>query len=102
MFNKKNVSVVISTYREKNSIRTFIDKCYEENYRKLLIVTGKGLRSRAHEDPYRSNDMSILKNSVPNYIKNNKEIFNKIIKISEADLKDGGDGAFYILLKNKF
>ena len=85
-----------------NKVKKFIDKCYEENFRKLLIVTGKGLRSRAHEDPYRSNDMSILKNSVPNFIKNNKEIFNKIIKISEADLKDGGDGAFYILLKNKF
>ena len=83
-------------------VMKFINKSYEENFRKLLVVTGKGLRSKAHEDPYRSNDMSILKNSVPNFIKGKQEILSKIIKISKADQEDGGDGAFYILLKNKF
>ena len=84
-----------------NKVRKFINKSYEENFRKLLIVTGKGLRSQAYEDPYRSNDMSILKNSVPDFIKNNQDLLNKIIKISKAEQQDGGDGAFYILLKNK-
>ena len=83
-------------------VMKFINKSYEKNFRKLLVVTGKGLRSKAYEDPYRSNDMSILKNSVPNFIKSNQEILSKIIKISKADQEDGGDGAFYILLKNKF
>ena len=87
---------------EANSkVRIFINKSYEENFRKLLVVTGKGLRSKAYEDPYRSNNMSILKNSVPNFIKSNEDLLNKIIKISKAEQQDGGDGAFYILLKNK-
>ena len=87
---------------EANSkVRIFINKSYEENFRKLLVVTGKGLRSKAYEDPYRSNNMSILKNSVPNFIKSNQDLSNKIIKISKAEQQDGGDGAFYILLKNK-
>ena len=84
-----------------NKVRIFINKSYEENFRKLLVVTGKGLRSKAYEDPYRSDDMSILKNSVPNFIKSNEDLLNKIIKISKAEQQDGGDGAFYILLKNK-
>ena len=85
-----------------DKVRQFIIKSYEENSRKLLIVTGKGTRSKAYENPYKSKDISILKNSVPDYIKSNQEISNKILKISRADQKDGGDGAFYILLKNKF
>ena len=84
-----------------NKVRIFINKSYEENFRKLLVVTGKGSRSKAYEDPYRSDDMSILKNSVPNFIKSNEDLLNKIIKISKAEQQDGGDGAFYILLKNK-
>ena len=87
---------------EANSkVKIFINKSYEENFRKLLVVTGKGLRSKAYEDPYRSDNMSILKNSVPNFIKSNQDLSNKIIKISKAEQQDGGDGAFYILLKNK-
>ena len=83
-------------------VRKFINKSYDENFRKLLIVTGKGLRSKANVDPYRSSDMSILKNSVPNFIKSDQDILNKIIKMSDAAQEDGGIGAFYILLKNKF
>ncbi len=85
-----------------NKVKNFINKSYEENIRKLLIVTGKGLRSKVPKDPYRSKDMSILKNSVPYFIKNDNEISRKIIKISKAEQEDGGDGALYILLKNKF
>ena len=38
--------------------------------RKLLIITGKGLRSRVYDDPYRSTKMNVLRYSVPEYIKN--------------------------------
>ena len=44
--------------------------------------------------------MGILKNSIPNYIQNNKDLMKKIIEIKEAGIKDGGSGAFYIF-KNK-
>mgnify|MGYP006090664143 CR=1 FL=1 len=83
-------------------VKEFINQSYEKNYKRLLVITGKGLRSKVHRDPYRSKDMNILKNSIPDFIKNNKSISSKIIKVSTAKLEDGGDGAFYIFLKNKF
>jgi hypothetical protein len=36
---------------------------------------------------------------VPEFIKNNKDLMKNIIEIKEADIKDGGSGAFYIYLK---
>ena len=44
--------------------------------------------------------MSVLKYAVPEYIKNNLSLLNKINRISKASQEDGGDGAFYIFLKN--
>ena len=80
-------------------VRKFIEKSFQDRVRKLIIITGKGLRSKVDNDPYRSKKMNILKNSVPEYIKNNIELNNKVFKISKADLKDGGEGALYIFLK---
>ena len=37
---------------------------------------------------------------MPEYIKNDEDLNNKISRISKADLKDGGEGAIYIFLKN--
>ena len=85
---------------EANKItKKFINKSHEDGYKKLLIVTGKGLRSKIFNDPYRSEKMNVLKNSVPEYIKNDENLFNKISKISTADLEDGGEGAIYVFLK---
>jgi DNA-nicking Smr family endonuclease len=84
-----------------NCVKKFITQSYNSKIKKLLIITGKGLRSKVPSDPYRSVNMNILKNSVPEYIKNNSDLFSKISKISNADIKHGGDGAFYIILKVK-
>jgi len=67
--------------------------------RKLIVVTGKGLHSKNEADPFVSKDLSILKYSVPEFIKNNELLMKKIIEIKEASAKDGGSGAFYIFLK---
>ena len=85
---------------EANKItKKFINQSHEDGYKKLLIVTGKGIRSKIFNDPYRSKKMNVLKYSVPEYIKNDENLFNKIIKISTADLEDGGEGAIYVFLK---
>ena len=67
---------------------------------KLIVVTGKGLHSQNESNPYVSKDLSILKYSVPEYIKNNQSLMKYIYQISEAKIEDGGSGAFYIYLKN--
>ena len=83
------------------SIQNFINKSYEENTYKLIVVTGKGLHSNNEKDPFVSKDLSILKYSVPEFIKNNNELKKKILEITSAKIEDGGDGAFYIYLKKK-
>mgnify|MGYP006099393027 FL=1 len=91
------------TIEEANkAIEQFIQKCYDENVTKIIVITGKGLRSKNVENPYLSKDLSILKYSVPEFIENNKNITRVIIETTDAKIEDGGSGAFYIFLKNKF
>tara|TARA_B100002052_G_C15572378_1_gene458398 strand:- start:114 stop:536 length:423 start_codon:yes stop_codon:yes gene_type:complete len=85
---------------EANKVtKNFITKCSEKGYRKLIIITGKGLRSKKYEDPYVSDKTSILKNSIPDYIYNDPDLSTIVDKISKAEQKDGGDGAIYVFLK---
>ena len=81
------------------TIAKFIDDCYQSSVSKIIVVTGKGLHSNVEKDPFVSKDLSILKYSVPEYIKNNLELMKKIIEIKDAEIEDGGSGAFYIFLK---
>ena len=82
-----------------NKIEDFIYQSYREKINKLVVVTGKGLHSQNEKDPYVSKDLSILKYSVPEFIKNNKSLMNIINEIKDANIEDGGTGAFYIFLK---
>ena len=89
----------LSLDEANKKIEILIDKYFIEGVEKIIIITGKGLRSKTSNDPYVSKDLSILKNSVPNYINANLKIKSKIKSISKAEIKDGGEGAFYIFLK---
>ena len=90
------------TIEEANkAIEQFIQKCFEESVTKIIVITGKGLRSKNVENPYLSKDLSILKYSVPEFIENNKSLTQFIIETTDAKIEDGGSGAFYIYLKNK-
>ena len=90
------------TIEEANkAIEQFIQKCFDENVTKIIVITGKGLRSKNIENPYLSKDLSILKYSVPEFIENNKNLTQLIIEITDAKIEEGGSGAFYIYLKNK-
>ena len=81
------------------TIENFIKKSYKDNISKLIIVTGKGLHSDNEKDPYVSKDLSILKYSIPEFIRKNPELMSIIYEIKEASIEDGGSGAFYIFLK---
>ena len=90
------------TIEEANkSVEQFIEKSFDEGATKIIVITGKGLRSKNVENPYLSKDLSILKYSVPEFIETNITLINMIIEIKDAKIEDGGSGAFYIYLKNK-
>jgi len=90
------------TLEEANiKINEFIEKCFFNNVKKINIITGKGLRSKNLDDPYQSVDLSILKYSVPNYIKNNADLMNKILKIDFDSVNSPSKGNFDVILKKK-
>ena len=82
-------------------INDLIYNSYEKGINKLIIVTGKGLHSENEKNPYVSKDFGILKHSVPEYIRNNQDLMFMIKEIRDANIEDGGNGAFYIFLKKK-
>jgi DNA-nicking Smr family endonuclease len=90
------------TIEEANkAIEKFIQKCFDEDVTKIIVITGKGLGSKNVENPYLSKDLSILKYSVPEFIESNRGLTEFIIETTDAKIEDGGSGAFYIYLKNK-
>ena len=90
------------TIEEANrTMEQFIIKSFDENVTKIIVITGKGLRSKNVGNPYLSKDLSILKYSVPEFIKKNISLSRLIIETTDAKIEDGGSGAFYIYLKNK-
>ena len=81
-------------------VREILLSCIESKYKELLLITGKGIHSSNEKDAYVSKDYGKLKYSVPEFIKSNPELNKLIISIYEADIKDGGEGAILIKLKN--
>ncbi len=80
---------------------SYINECYEKGINKINVITGKGLRSKNLNDPYQSKNLSILKHSVPNFIKNNNQLMSKIINIDFEAVENPSKGNFDIFLKNK-
>ena len=80
-------------------VREIIIYCQTNNYKEILLITGKGLHSNTDKNTYVSKELSKLKFAVPEYIKSQKELFDKIIVIEQANVNDGGEGAIIIKLK---
>ena len=103
-FNKKELQKTIDLHgltleNANKTIDNFIKKSFSEKVKKLTVITGKGLRSNTLNDPYVSKNLSILKHSVPEFIKSNSDLMKLVKEIEIADQEDGGSGAFNIYLK---
>ena len=114
LFNKDSINKDLK-YRKKEStidlhgfsldeanskIEKFITTCFEKKIEKLNIITGKGSRSMVEQNPYQSKDLSILKYSVPEFIKSNSELM-RIIKKIEDNTNNKNSGFFTLFLKIK-
>jgi len=80
-------------------IEKFLYKSFKKGIQKVIVITGKGLRSKNAENPYVSEDLSLLKNSIPEYINQNLSLKKIIKRLEKANIKDGGEGALYVFLK---
>ena len=81
-------------------IEQFIKSSFDKNVKKITVITGKGLRSKVDQNPYQSKDLSILKYSVPEFIRNNLELMSLIKKIDDRT-ENKNSGSFTIHLKSK-
>ena len=100
LISERSIDLHGYTLEEANrKICEFIENCYVSKVKKVNVITGKGMRSKNMEDPYQSKDLSILKYSIPEYIKNNSELMNKIIKIDFESVNSPSKGNFDIFLK---
>ena len=89
------------TLEEANlKVKELIFFCSMKSYREILFITGKGIHSTNDNDVYVSKNLGKLKYSVPEFIKSDEELRKYILSIKEADLKDGGEGAILIKLRN--
>ena len=110
-FNKTPINKNISTLKidlhglSLDQANKFIEKtindCFEKEVSKLNIITGKGMRSKSIEDPYKSSELSILKHSIPEFIKSNVDLMKLIKKVETTDEKNSGSFNVYLKSKNK-
>ena len=97
---EKSIDLHGYTLDEANSkIFEFINDCFSSGVKKINIITGKGLRSKNQDNPYQSNQLGMLKFSVPEYIKNNSELMDKILSIDFESINSPSKGSFDIILK---
>ena len=100
IISERSIDLHGYTLEEANKkISEFIDNCYVNKIKKINVITGKGMRSKNLDDPYQSKDLSILKHSIPEYIKNSPELMSKIINIDFDSVNSSSKGNFDIFLK---
>ena len=72
------------------SIKNFINNCYLNNLKNIIIVTGKGPNSKGK-----------LKLKTPLWLKS--EVLSKfVVGFETMPLNKGGEGALFVQLKNKY
>ena len=103
IISERSIDLHGYTLEEANKqISEFIDSCYINKVKKVNIITGKGMRSKSAEDPYKSSELSILKHSIPEFINSNVELMRKIKNIDDTNEKNLGSFNVYLKSKNKF
>ena len=103
IISERSIDLHGYTLDEANKqITKFIENCYVNKVKKVNVITGKGMRSKSTEDPYKSSELSILKHSIPEFISSNAELMKKIKNIDSTDEKNLGSFNVYLKSKNKF
>jgi len=81
------------------AIDEFIKICFSKKISKITVITGKGSRSKNKDNPYQSENFSILKYSVPEHIKTSSNLMKMIKKINFEDIENSSKGSFDIFLR---
>ena len=100
IFKEKFIDLHGYSLEQANKIiYNFILSSYKNGVEKITVITGKGSRSKNKENPYQSENLSILKHSVPEYINSNPKLLKVIKFINKEEIKSSSKGSFDIFLK---
>ncbi len=85
-------------------LRGFILMALSQNYRNILVITGKGVEIAHHKhepfDMFAPSQRGVLRQKLRDWL-NTPDLRPYISGVSEANQKHGGSGAFYVRLKLK-
>ena len=76
----------------------FVLNAYGRGLRLILVITGKGRNSEDHDVIPRRK--GILKATVPSWLAM-EPLSSKVLQVTNAHVRHGGDGAFYVYLRKK-
>ena len=84
----------------KDATVNFVKMAKKNNLNIVLIITGKGISKDNKDDGYRNRyARGVLNQNLPNWLKL-PQIRNDINGYRYANIRHGGEGAYYILLKS--
>ena len=81
------------------ALMAFLVRSAEMDRRCVLIITGKGFR-RLGEGGDGARETGILRSLLPRWL-NERANRERVLAVTEAQPKDGGGGAFYVLLRRR-
>ena len=81
----------LTVEKAHGAFNNIIRRAYAEGTRCILVITGKGLTKQRG---------GVIRRELPQWI-NAAENRDRILGFSPARPQDGGDGAFYVLIKRK-
>ena len=80
----------MTQFEAHEALNEFIFECYENGLRNVLVITGKGSVTEG----------GILRRMLPKWL-NSSSIRDMIIAIEVAIPRDGGTGAYYVIIRRK-
>ena len=84
--------------RARTELDRFLDKAISRGHRTLLVITGKGDRTR--ERWHRDDGPGVLRRRVPAWLRDHPQA-RDILAISNASPAHGGAGALYVVLRRR-
>jgi DNA-nicking Smr family endonuclease len=86
------------------ALRGFLARAYANGFRMVLVITGKGREFDEDRhtpfDMFQDRDRGILRRNVPRWLAE-PELRSIVVGYTSAHAKHGGDGAFYVQLRNR-
>lgn len=82
----------------KPALQSFIMKSFSRDRRLVLVITGKG-RQSADDGPIPQRP-GVLRHTVPHWLQT-PPLSQMVLQISEAHIRHGGGGAYYVYLRRK-